>query len=61
VFKQGHIYFFSSFNFNDGGTPKGKYFIVLKHTPEGTIIGTLPTRNNKVEAFDTIEIMDVLI
>jgi hypothetical protein len=55
VFSTGHIYYFSSFRFNDGGTPKEKYFIVLKNTKDGLIVGTLPTRKNKVEAFDTIE------
>lgn len=51
MFKEGHIFFIKDFEFNNGGEPQDKYFIVLKETKKDIIIGTLPTRNNKVPNF----------
>ncbi len=51
MFKAGHIYFFAAFKFNNGDTPTEKYFIVLKETKNSILIGTLPTRNNKIPSF----------
>lgn len=51
MFKAGHIYCFSAFVFNNGNDPKEKYFIVLKETQDGVILGTLPTRTNKIPSF----------
>ena len=55
MFNQGHILYFSNFKFNNGNDPKEKYFIILKVTDDELIIGTLPTRKNKIPSFVTIE------
>jgi hypothetical protein len=55
VFKEGHLFYFANFKFNNGDEPKDKYFIVLKETADSLIIGTLPTRNNKIPSFVTVE------
>ena len=55
MFKERHIYFIKSFQFNNGGESKDKYFIVLKTSDKNVIIGTLPTRANKIPSFVTIE------
>jgi hypothetical protein len=55
VFKEKHLFYFANFKFNNGDDPKDKYFIVLKETKDNIIIGTLPTRNNKIPSFVTIE------
>lgn len=54
MFKEGNLYYFADFKFNNGDDPKNKYFIVLKETSDSIIIGTLPTRTNKVPSFVTI-------
>ncbi len=51
MFKAGHIYYFKSFKFNNEAEPKEKYFIVLKETKNSILIGTLPTRTNKIPSF----------
>jgi len=51
VFKTGHIYYFAAFKFKNGDDPKEKYFIVLKETKDKVLIGTLPTRTNKIPSF----------
>lgn len=53
MFKERHIYYFRNFKFNNGNEPKDKYFIVLKETVDNIIIGTLPTRKNKIPSFVT--------
>lgn len=55
MFNEGHIYFFKGFIFNNGGQPEDKYFIVLRITDKDLVIGTLPTRTNKVPAFVNID------
>ena len=55
MFKEGHIYRFKSFVFRHGDSPKEKYFIVLKEIEDRLIIGTLPTRTNKIPVFVNIE------
>jgi len=55
VFETGNIVFFKPFYFNNGDPSKEKYLIVLKTTKDGkAILGSLPTRNNKIEAFVNI-------
>lgn len=54
MFKEGHLFYFLNFKFNNGNEPKDKYFIVLKETKDSVIIGTLPTRTNKIPSFVTI-------
>lgn len=51
MFKVGHIYYFAAFKFNNGDEPKEKYFIVLKEIENRLLIGTLPTRTNKIPSF----------
>lgn len=55
MFRERCIFYFADFKFNNGNDPKDKYFIVLKETADKLIIGTLPTRKNKIPAFVTIE------
>jgi hypothetical protein len=51
LFKERHIIFFPDFIFNNGDDPKDKYFIVLKEVDGSLILGSLPTRKNKIPAF----------
>jgi len=44
-----------NFQFNNGNLPKDKYFIVLKRDKNHLIIGSLPTRTNKIPSFIDIE------
>lgn len=55
MFKERHVFFFANFKFNNGADPLDKYFIVLKKTGDKLIIGSLPTRKNKIPSFVTIE------
>lgn len=55
MFRERCIFYFANFKFNNGNDPKDKYFIVLKETSDRLIIGTLPTRKNKIPAFVTID------
>lgn len=47
-FSEGAILYFNPFVFPDGGTPKPKYFIVLKHTKETLLLASLPTSKDSV-------------
>lgn len=51
MFDTGNILYCQNFIFNNGNTPKSKYFIVLKREADGIIIGSLPTRTNKIPSF----------
>jgi hypothetical protein len=51
VFNTGYILFCKDFQFNNGDQSKDKYFIVLKRVEDKFIIGSLPTRKNKLPSF----------
>ena len=51
MFDTGYVLFCKNFKFNNGGEPKDKYFVVLKRNKDSVIIGSLPTRTNKVPNF----------
>ena len=52
-FQQGAILYFNPFIFPDGGAPKPKYFLVLKHVDDTLLLASLPTSQNHVPS--TIE------
>ncbi len=51
MFDTGNILYCKNFQFNNGMQPKDKYFIVLKRQEDKLIIGSLPTRTNRVPSF----------
>ena len=51
MFQEGEIIYFTPFYFNNGNTPKEKYFIVLKLVDGDTILASLPTSINKAPSF----------
>ena len=55
MFDTGNILYCENFQFNNGNQPKNKYFIVLKRDGNNLIIGSLPTRTNKVPSFIEID------
>lgn len=55
MFDSGHLLYCKNFQFNNGNQPKDKYFIVLKRAANKIIIGSLPTRTNKIPSFIDIE------
>ena len=50
-FSEGSVLYFSPFVFPDGGAPKPKYFIVLKHVGEKLLLASLPTSKDSVPSF----------
>lgn len=50
-FSEGSVLYFNPFVFPDGGTPKPKYFIVLKHVGEKLLLASLPTSKDNVPSF----------
>lgn len=51
MFDTGYILYCKDFQFNSGDPSKDKYFIVLKRIEDKLIIGSLPTRKNKIPSF----------
>lgn len=51
MFDTGYILYCKSFQFNNGNQSKDKYFIVLKRDGDKLIVGSLPTRTNKIPSF----------
>ena len=47
-FSEGSILYFSPFIFPDGGEPKPKYFLVLKHTEGTLLLASLPTSKDSI-------------
>ena len=43
MFKEGTIIYFNVFYFNNSAPPKPKYFIVIKHIGNATILASLPS------------------
>ncbi len=52
-FSEGSVLYFNPFVFPDGGTPKSKYFIVLKHVGKKLLLASLPTSKDNVPSFIT--------
>lgn len=44
----GNIIYFDPFYFKNGNTAKPKYFLVLTHSENNTIIASLPTRKDTI-------------
>ncbi len=47
-FQQGAILYFDPFIFSDGGSPKPKYFLVLKVMDDACLLASLPTSKDFV-------------
>lgn len=55
MFNTGYVLYCKDFQFNNEDVPKDKYFIVLKRVEDKIILGSLPTRKNKIPAFVNID------
>lgn len=55
IFEEGMILYFNPFIFPDGGTPKPKYFIIIKKCEDRLLLASLPTSKDSVPAYtDTV-------
>lgn len=50
-----NIIYFDPFYFKNGNTAKPKYFVVLKHIDNHTVIASLPTRKDTIPSNENIE------
>ena len=50
-FQQGGILYFDPFIFPDGGSPKPKYFLVLKHIDDTLLLASLPTSKDHIPEY----------
>lgn len=50
-FQQGAILYFNPFFFPDGGSPKPKYFLVLKRMDDMLLLASLPTSKDHVPEY----------
>ena len=48
MFKEGNILYFEPFYFENGNTPKPKYFLVLKEVDNQLILASLPTSHDHI-------------
>lgn len=48
MFKEGNILYFSPFYFENGNTPKPKYFLVLKEIDGQLVLASLPTSHDHI-------------
>lgn len=55
MFDTGNVVYCKDFQFNNGNDSKDKYFIILKRVEDKIIIGSLPTRKNKIPSFIDVE------
>ena len=51
MFDTGNILYCDDFKFNNNDPSKAKYFIVLKRINDKLLLGSLPTRKNKIPSF----------
>lgn len=51
MFDTGNILYCDDFKFNNNDPSKAKYFIVLKRVNNKLVVGSLPTRKNKIPNF----------
>lgn len=50
MFEEGNILYFEPFHFENGNTPKPKYFLVLKKLHEQVVLASLPTSHDHIPA-----------
>ena len=50
-FQQGAILYFDPFIFPDGGSPKSKYFLVLKRMDDALLLASLPTSKDHIPEY----------
>ena len=50
-FRQGSILYFDPFIFPDGGSPKPKYFLVLKRMDDTLLLASLPTSKDHIPEY----------
>lgn len=50
-FQQGAILYFNPFIFPDGGSPKPKYFLILKRMDDSLLLASLPTSKDHVPEY----------
>ncbi len=55
MFEEGELLYFEPFIFPDGGTPKNKYFVVLKEMKDDFLLASLPTSKDHVPSDVTFE------
>ena len=48
MFKEGNILYFDPFYFDNGNTPKPKYFLVLKEVGGQLVLASLPTSHDHI-------------
>ena len=48
MFKEGNILYFNPFYFENGNTPKPKYFLVLKEVDGQLLLASLPTSHDHI-------------
>ena len=48
MFEEGNILYFNPFYFENGNTPKPKYFLVLKRTEDQVVLASLPTSHDHI-------------
>lgn len=51
MYDEGTILYFTPFIFPDGGTPKPKYFLVLKCVDDEVLLASLPTSKDSVPSY----------
>ncbi len=54
MLEERNIIRFDPFYFKNGNTAKPKYFLVLKHSENNTVIASLPTRKDSIPQDDNI-------
>jgi len=55
VYTPGTILYFTPFYFKNGNRAKTKYFIVLSNNNNQIVLGSLPTRNNCIPQYHTLQ------
>lgn len=48
MFEEGNILYFKPFYFENGDTPKPKYFLVLRNMEEELVLASLPTSHDHI-------------
>ena len=48
MFEEGNILYFNPFYFENGNTPKPKYFLVLRNIDGDLVLASLPTSHDHV-------------
>lgn len=48
MFEEGNILYFNPFYFENGNTPKPKYFLVLKNVDGNLVLASLPTSHDHI-------------